>query len=154
MSIKQPHLLLAEDDSDDTFFFNKALKTSEIQPVLTTVHDGEQLITYMNNLTGELPDALFLDLNMLKKNGEECLIAIKQNIKYRDLPVIIYSTSLHPEIADVLYDHGAHFYIKKTDHYEMGDILNHLVNLIARKKLRRPGRNEFILNRDSVATLL
>src|SRR5687767_14662538 len=112
------HILLADDDTDDRFFFDKALKLAAIPSNLTTVENGEKLMTFLNSNTDKLPDALFLDLNMPRKNGSECLREIKKDERMRGLPVIIYSTSLHPEIADLLYRDGAYYYIKKSNMQE------------------------------------
>jgi CheY-like chemotaxis protein len=106
-------ILLADDDPDDRYFFEEALKDF-LQPTdLTVVNDGEQLIRQLTDETNMLPDILFLDLNMPRKNGFECLSEIKQNPRLKELPVIIYSTTFHKKIADILYKNGATYYISK-----------------------------------------
>ena len=62
-------ILLADDDADDRFFFGKALKELPISTELTTVEDGEKLMSYLLKNSEKLPDVLFLDLNMPRKNG-------------------------------------------------------------------------------------
>jgi CheY-like chemotaxis protein len=143
---KNPHILLADDDSDDRFFFTKAVKYSPIPATLSTVENGEKLMQFLTGTANDLPDALFLDLNMPKKNGSECLREIKNNPGLKDLPVIIYSTSLHPEIADLLYRDGAHYYIKKGDLTEMQKLLNFILSKVIDNNLSRPPREAFILN--------
>ena len=97
MKIDQLHIplniLLAEDDVDDRFFFDKALKEINIATHLTTVSDGDQLMNYLSECIEHLPDVLFLDLSMPRKNGIECLAEIKESNKLKDLPVIMFSTS-------------------------------------------------------------
>ena len=86
-------LLLADDDEDDCFFFEGALAELETITELTTVHDGEQLMRRLTGLAStDLPYALFLDLNMPRKNGFECLLEIKEDPALNRLPVIILST--------------------------------------------------------------
>lgn len=143
---KTLHILLADDDSDDRFFFNKAVKYAPIPATLTTMENGEKLMEHLMSTTEDLPDALFLDLNMPKKNGSECLREIKSNERLKHLPVIIYSTSLHVEIADLLFRDGAHFYIKKTDLIEMQKLLNYVLKLVTENRLIRPNREKFILS--------
>lgn len=137
--------MLADDDSDDRFFFNEAIKSAKIPAVLNTVDNGEKLIQYLKTNSNTLPDVLFLDLNMPRKNGAECLIEIKDDNKLKDLPVIIYSTSLHQEIADVLYNNGAHYYIKKGNSNEMQSSLNYILTLINGENTSRPTREQFIV---------
>ena len=86
------NILLADDDSDDCLFFKDVLDELNLPTLLTTVHNGEQLMEVLLKST-ELPDILFLDLNMPRKNGFECLSAIKQTKKLNQVPVIIFSTS-------------------------------------------------------------
>lgn len=142
-------VLLADDDADDRFFFEKAVREAPTEANLTTAVNGEKLMLYLTNEIKDLPDVLFLDLNMPRKNGTECLKEIKQNEKLSTLPVIIYSTSLHPEIADLLYVDGAHFYIKKTDLIEMQKVVNYVLQLISENRFTRPPRERFILSSHS-----
>lgn len=118
------NILLADDDKDDRFFFNEALKQLPIATRLTTVENGEKLMDLLSKNSEHLPDVLFLDLNMPRKNGNECLIEIKRNEKLKHLPVIIYSTSLHELVADELYKNGEDYYIKKTDLSELKKVLH------------------------------
>jgi CheY-like chemotaxis protein len=116
-------ILLADDDKDDCFLFREALSEIPVATNLETVHDGEQLMTYLNEHSENLPHVLFLDLNMPRKNGFECLSEIKFNDKLKDLPVIMFSTSyprdMHYEqdIMKLLYKIGAMDYIRKPENF-------------------------------------
>lgn len=140
------HVLLADDDSDDRYFFDKALKELPFATQLTTAENGANLMSYLLQNAGSLPDILFLDYNMPRKNGAECLAEIKRHPLLKELPVIIYSTSLHEDVADVLYISGAHFYIHKAVFSELKKVLQHVLMLIAEKKFSRPARAQFILS--------
>ena len=136
-------ILLADDDPDDRFFFNLAVKDLTIPIQLTTVEDGVMLMDYLARHSDKLHDILFLDLNMPRKSGLECLSEIKSNPKLKDLPVIIYSTSLHEDVADILYKNGAHYYIRKTDIVELKKVLNHTLGLMMQNNFKRPKRDDF-----------
>lgn len=140
-------LLLADDDIDDRFFFKEALDKLSISTQLTTIDDGERLMTYLSENAHKLPDVLFLDLNMPRKNGSECLKELKLNNKLQQLPVIIYSTSLHEAVADELYENGAHFYVRKTNLTELKKVLHGVLKMMIEKKFTRPLRNEFVFSR-------
>jgi CheY-like chemotaxis protein len=144
---KEPfHILLADDDKDDRFFFEKALAALPFPIDLATVEDGKKLMAYLlKNLT-KLPDVLFLDLNMPLKNGSQCLEEIKDDEKLKHLPVVIYSTSLHEDVADVLYKKGAHYYVRKTDLAELEKILSRVISLLVENQFARPSKAEFIIN--------
>ena len=118
------NVLLADDDLDDRFFFDKILKEIPISTSLKTVNNGEQLMNYLNENLHKLPDVLFLDLSMPRKTGFECLSEIKENIDLRHLPVIMFTTSftrgadLEQNLKNTLLKMGARDYIRKPNEYE------------------------------------
>jgi CheY-like chemotaxis protein len=140
------HILLADDDKDDQLFFDKALRTLPFATHFVTVEDGKKLIEYLSKNYKNLPDILFLDLNMPRKNGSECLVEIKEDPKLKQLPIVIYSTSLHEDVADLLYEKGAHYYIRKTDLPDLEKILLRLITTIRKNNFARPSREDFIVN--------
>lgn len=117
------NVLLADDDRDDRFLFEKALKALALSAHLTTVHDGEQLMKYLSENSEHLPNVLFLDINMPRKNGFECLLEIKENEKLKNLPVVMFSTSYprdmnyERDIINTLLKMGAYDYIRKPDDF-------------------------------------
>src|SRR5215203_94230 len=100
-------ILLADDDEDDCMFFKEALDELSLPVSLNTVGDGVELMDFLKSNLINLPHVLFLDLNMPRKTGFECLSEIKQNEKLKQLPVIIYSTSANPDVIESLYNNGA-----------------------------------------------
>ena len=112
------NLLLADDDEDDCAFFKEALDDLGLAISFNTVVNGVDLMKYLSDkFYGDLPDILFLDLNMPLKSGFECLSEIKLIDKLKDLPVIIFSTSLDMKVVDLLYERGATFYIQKPGRF-------------------------------------
>lgn len=116
------HILLADDDIDDCFLFKEALDELQILSKFTIVHNGEQLMQLLNS--GErLPDILFLDINMPRKNGFECLLEIKQSEKLKDIRVVMISTAFTQSNVDTLYKNGAMHYIHKSPSFSHLKIL-------------------------------
>lgn len=140
---KQLKIILADDDPDDRFFFGLALKKAPVNTRLITVQDGEKLMNLLSKEEGELPDVIFLDLNMPRKNGSECLLEIKRNKKLENIPVVIYSTSLHEDVADLLFQNGARYYLQKCDFMELPDAILRIFQLLGSG--RKPSRNEFVV---------
>jgi len=139
-------LLLADDDIDDCIFFEDALKELPISATLSTVNNGIHLMNYLLAKSDNLPDVLFLDLNMPRKSGIECLTEIKMIDKLKDLPVIIFSTSFNTEVVDLFYQKGAHYYIRKPGEYEkLRKVILEAVTLTSENKLTQPTRDKFIL---------
>lgn len=145
MTIEEFHaplnVLLAEDDTDDRFFFDKALKELPIKTHLTIFKDGEELMNYLSNNSEGLPDVLFLDLSMPRKTGFECLIEIKENDTLKDLPVVMFSTSYSHDssyeknIMDVLHKIGAQDYIRKPSNFnQLKQLIHQVLIKIAEQK--------------------
>ncbi len=140
------NILLAKDDIDDCNFFNKALKAEPKDTHLTTVHDGEQLMNYLSENSENLPHILFLDINMPRKNGFECLEEIKQNEKLKDLPVVMFSTTKQQGIIDLLFKQGADIFVRKPSSLsELIQILDHALP-IATGSVFSNGKLKYILN--------
>ncbi len=117
-------ILLAEDDRDDRFFFEKALKEINIGTQLATVNDGDELMDYLFKNIHQLPNIIFLDLSMPRKTGYECLAEMKENILLKEIPVVMFSTfyardiNYEKNITDMLGNIGAHDYIRKPGSFE------------------------------------
>ncbi len=118
------NILLADDDVDDRFFFDKALKEIPVTSNLVTVNNGELLMQYLSTRLQQLPDVLFLDLSMPRKTGFECLAEIKDNEQLKDLPVIIFTTSFtrgidfEDNLKKTFSKMGAEGYIRKPVDFE------------------------------------
>jgi len=141
------NILLADDDKDDCLFFKEALDELELSTKLTVVHDGEKLMQLLTKFPGELFDVLFLDFNMPRKNGLVCLAEIRQNQKFKALPVIIFSTSYVESIADLLYQIGAQHYIcKPADFSKLKRVIQEVLAFVANEDTPQPSKAKFLLN--------
>ena len=139
-------ILLADDDIDDCIFFKEALEGLLIPTHLIAVHDGEQLMQLLADETNELPHVLFLDLNMPRKNGFECLSEIKVSKKLKQLPVIIISTSFEQKVVNLLYKNGAQYYIRKLAEFsQLKKVIQQAIALIAQGNISKPNRKNFVI---------
>jgi CheY-like chemotaxis protein len=108
------NVFLAEDDLDDQEFFSDALKQITIPTKLTVSNDGLELMDNLETVSEPPPPhVIFLDLNMPYKNGFDCLREIRENPRLKDIPVVIFSTSAHPDMIDKSYHEGANYYLCK-----------------------------------------
>lgn len=139
------NLLLADDDEDDCMFFEEAVTELPCAAELTVVNDGEHLMDLLHQKLNYLPDVLFLDLNMPRKTGIQCLSEIKENENLKDIPVIIYSTSYDKEVANLLYENGAHYYIRKPTHFsKIKKAILETLKILS-KELKKPNRENFVI---------
>ncbi|KFF04199.1 response regulator [Flavobacterium reichenbachii] len=141
------NLLLADDDEDDCDFFKEALEDISLETTVKMVHDGVQLMEYLKtDSLVNLPDIVFLDVNMPRKNGHECLKEIRTIDALKNLPVIIISTSLDCGIVDIMYEKGANYYIRKPgDFSKLKNVIEKALITASENNFQRPSRANFIL---------
>jgi CheY-like chemotaxis protein len=107
------YLLLADDDADDCMIFQEALLEVSKHSRLETAKDGFHLMQILEATVPLKPDLIFLDLNMPRKNGFECLGEIRHTEKFKDIPIVIFSTSDGSEAVKMTYEMGASIYVQK-----------------------------------------
>lgn len=113
-------ILMAEDDPDDRFLSEEALKEARVINDLHMVEDGEELMDYLcrrgqynQPSLSPRPGLILLDLNLPKKDGREALTEIKSDPNLRRIPVIVLTTSRAEEDILRTYDLGVSGYITK-----------------------------------------
>jgi CheY-like chemotaxis protein len=108
-------IVLADDDKDDREFFKEAIEAVKVHHSFRCFEDGEKLMSYLSNCGPDYPHLIFLDLNMPRKSGIECLREIRADKKYKDIVIVIYSTSSAKGDIDATFLAGANIYITKPD---------------------------------------
>jgi CheY-like chemotaxis protein len=123
-------ILLADDDEDDRLFFKDAFDEIKMNTIVTTLNDGVELMQYLSSGSIQLPHILFLDLNMPRKTGLECLLEIKDKAHLKDMAIAIYSTSSSDRDIEETFVHGANIYIKKpSDFSTLKKILEEVITI-------------------------
>jgi len=117
MSNRTLNIILADDDEDDRFFFEEALSELPHEFELATAVDGMDLIELLRN-SNPIPDLIFLDLNMPRKNGVETLTEIMSDPMFINAKVVIYSTSYDLALSKRLFELGARHYIQKPSSFD------------------------------------
>jgi len=106
-------VLLIDDDQDDFAFFEEAIK--QIDPSIEVAY-----ISGVQDLPKEgpcnIPDVLFLDINMPDKDGFEWLKDIRE--KGYDFPIVMYSTASNPSFVKKAYTEGATVYFPKPESFK------------------------------------
>lgn len=145
------NILLADDDKADCLLFKDALEELPISANLTIVENGEQVLEKLLKKGRKLPDVLFLDLNMPRKNGFATLGAIKRNSDLQKLPVIIFSTSSEQEMIIKVFNDAAHYYIiKPIDFAQLKKVIYEAITLISKKPSPLPLKENFIITGASI----
>ena len=122
------HILLADDDEGDRFLFLEAFEELKTKTIVRTLNDGVQLMEYLIKECTRLPHLLFLDLNMPRKNGLECLKEIRSHEKLKGISIAIYSTSASEKDIEETFLNGANVYIQKpSDFNQLKEVLEKAV---------------------------
>ena len=140
------YIILADDDDDDRLFFTDAFGELKINTKVDTFSDGVELMNYLNKEDALLPNVLFLDLNMPKKTGIECLNEIKANSKMSEIAIVIYSTSASEEDIEKTFVMGANIYIKKPDSFKkLKQVLSEVVSINWQYHTNSLNKDNFLL---------
>ncbi len=108
-------IFIAEDDEDDLDLFATVAKQLVPEAEIVSATDGIYLFENLRDQTPPLPDVIFLDINMPKMDGYECLKRIKEDAAWKHIPIIILSTSVLPKDIDYMHNLGAACYMKKQN---------------------------------------
>lgn len=105
-------ILYIDDDEDDISIFREALRRISPSISFHPFDNGFDALNYLEQ-TSELPDYLFLDINMPKMSGKEILRYLKQNHRLKVIPVIMFTTSNFEHEVKAFYKDGASGFIHK-----------------------------------------
>jgi CheY-like chemotaxis protein len=127
-------IFMIDDDADDREIFREALLTSNPKVELSFAADGVEALEKLK-ASAVKPDAIFLDYNMPRMNGIDCLRALKKDKETKEIPVVMYTTSGDREQEKVIMLLGASYYMKKTTSFQhLCSELNRLLEDIGRKQ--------------------
>ena len=119
-------ILYVDDDPEDIEIFDEAVK--ECNPSINCVvaQNGKKAMDILHS--DVLPDYIFLDINMPVINGKSLLLEIRREKKFKDIPVIMYSTSISKTDMEEYKKMGAnHFLIKHNRFQDLCDAVNEII---------------------------
>lgn len=118
--MKVPKILLVDDDIDDRAIMLDALEQLNQGNEVNCADNGESALSLLNEYaaSGDFPCLIVLDLNMPKMNGTDTLRNLKKDIRFKDIAVVIYSTSVNPIEKEACMQLGAQSYVTKPLSYK------------------------------------
>ena len=113
-------LLLVEDNEDDVFLMQRALKGARVTNPLFVVEDGQEAVDYLGG-AGKfadrdkypLPSVVFLDLKLPFLSGHDVLAWIRRQKELESLVVIVLTSSNEASDLSRCYSLGANSYLVK-----------------------------------------
>ena len=120
MFLTRPLIVIIDDDTDDIEILSDSLIALDMECKYFDSGDQALLFFENNQAFGSLSSLVLLDFNMPRFNGLEILSQIKSNPVTRDIPVIIYSTTLTDRLQKQMKELGAFAcYIKPWNYTDL-----------------------------------
>lgn len=115
-------ILLVEDNAEDVELTLRAFRRRKISNPVRVARDGEEALDYIHGrgafAGAGVPGLILLDLRLPKVDGLEVLRALKQHPLYRNVPVVVLTTSGQDRDIRAAYELGAASYIVKPVEFE------------------------------------
>lgn len=115
LSANMPKIILvADDDADDRELLEEAILIIENNAVVHGASSGKEALAHLKNShEKDLPCLIILDYNMHDLNGAEVLEIISNDARYKDIPMLVWSTSTLDLYKDICEKNGAKAYFYK-----------------------------------------
>jgi CheY-like chemotaxis protein len=118
--LQHPFMLIADDDEDDIFLLDTAFRESRLKVKVDFVQNGLEVLSYLDKINDShpLPDLIVLDLNMPLLSGRETLLKLKEDLRYKNIPVVILTTSISEKEKAHCLEMGAALYLFKSPGFD------------------------------------
>jgi CheY-like chemotaxis protein len=121
-------IMLIDDDADEYVLFKEAVSRVRKDVEVCYASGVVDAFTLLESIKGNLPDLIFLDINMPMHNGRDCLKALRQSKRFAHIPVVMYTVQdLLNEEKDELRTLGASFFLQKPELKDLILILTFLL---------------------------
>jgi DNA-binding response OmpR family regulator len=110
---KEIVFFVVDDDADDRYIFIMALRCIRYKTKCITAKSGEDALELLRKNEEFTPDFIFLDINMPRVDGKECLVEIRKIERLKKVPIYMYSTSLAEKDRTETLSLGADDYFVK-----------------------------------------
>ena len=105
-------VFIIDDDEDDRELFCEVVSDISDSIKCVSALNGQEALLALQN-SNLLPDFIFLDLNLPRMSGTQCLAELKKIERLSSIPVIIYSTSKSEEDREKTKELGSVYFLTK-----------------------------------------
>jgi len=118
-----------EDNEGDILLTTEAFEESKIINIVEVIRDGKEAVKFFEGLSDkdDLPDLVLLDINLPKMSGHEVLLYIKGNDKFKQIPVIMLTTSSSEK--DILLSYKSHVNCYITKPIDVDDFMKAVIKI-------------------------
>jgi CheY-like chemotaxis protein len=120
-----PAILVVDDDHEDQLILEEYFADIGVSEEVKYFENGETIISFLEETpeTTDLPKLIVLDLNMPVLNGTQTLLYLKRSVRYKNIPVIIFSTSENEDEKRKCLSYGAIDFVVKPMTWEEGHVI-------------------------------
>jgi CheY-like chemotaxis protein len=143
--MRQMTVLLVEDNPHDVRLIQRAFNKADVPHHLYIVHDGDDALTYLAETsvhtassTAHRPDLILLDLNLPRMNGHDVIRECKQDVRFKQIPIVVLTTSDYDEDIRRAYAAGANAYLLKPVEFARFIEIMHQLNIFWLKSVKLP----------------
>lgn len=111
------NVIVADHNEGNLVFFKEIFKDLKIGIKAQTFCNGEDLMNYLNKEETIIPEVLFMNYDLSKKNSLKCLEEIKADLRFGNMVNTVYSDCLSEDKIEEVFVTGANIFIKKPDEY-------------------------------------
>jgi CheY-like chemotaxis protein len=118
-------LLVVEDSNEDFKMLQRLMRRMSVQNPIYRCTNGDEALDFLyqegnfnNPETAPRPSVILLDLNLPGIDGREILEKLKQDGSFKEIPIIVFTTSSNPKDIELCYQKGANGYLIKPMNFE------------------------------------
>jgi CheY-like chemotaxis protein len=120
-------ILVVDDDEDDRMMIDEAFLEIKFAQEVKKFVDAKSLFHYLENVDCSLlPSLIILDNSLPEDDAFKILSQLRENEHYKQIPVVIYTTSLSPSKEKQLLAKGAYAC------FEKGNTMKEIVQIAKR----------------------
>ncbi len=119
MRLHEP-LLVVEDSNEDFRMLERLMRRMAVQNPIYRCTNGDEVLEFLykessnaNSRATLRPSVILLDLNLPGIDGRDILERLKQDISFREIPIVVFTTSSNPRDIELCYQKGANGYLVK-----------------------------------------
>ncbi|WP_138499782.1 response regulator [Nostoc sp. PA-18-2419] len=121
-------LLVVEDSNEDYRMLQRLMQRMSVQNPIHRCTNGDEVLEFLyqqssdtytkgedllNSKVPPRPSVILLDLNLPGIDGRDILDRLKQDNSFKQIPVVVFTTSSNPKDIELCYQKGANGYLVK-----------------------------------------
>ncbi|MEJ7610246.1 MAG: response regulator [Ferruginibacter sp.] len=117
-------ILCVDDDSDDLFLLEEAIRAVDAKLQIVQLTNGAAALNYLSEAKEDkaLPCVVVMDINMPVMNGRETVTRIKSDPTLAHVPVIVLTTSSAKSDVDYFKAMDVMMYTKPMNNRELKQV--------------------------------